>query len=183
MSATVLVRRVNHDEWRHLKDVRLRALADSPESFGSSFEREVAFDDAIWMSRAANGEGTASTVTWIAARNGEEPFCAMVTVMETQATPQDLSRVRTPESMELVGMWVDPGERGTGLADVLVRTAVDHTRISGHRHLGLWVAEPNIGAQRLYLRHGFVLTGEVDVLPSNPSIPELRMAVTFAVEQ
>jgi GNAT superfamily N-acetyltransferase len=174
MDTALLVRRIRSDEWRLLKDVRLRALADSPESFGSSFEREVAFDDAIWMSRAANGEGMVSTVTWIAARNGEELFCAMVTVMETQATP---------ESMELVGMWVDPGERGTGLADLLVRTAVDHTRISGHRHLGLWVAEPNIGAQRLYLRHGFVLTGEVDVLPSNPSISELRMAVTFAAEE
>jgi hypothetical protein len=63
MSATLLVRRVNHDEWPLLKDVRLRALADSPESFGSSFEREVAFDDAIWMLRAAGGEETmASTL-------------------------------------------------------------------------------------------------------------------------
>jgi hypothetical protein len=100
MDTALLVRRIRSDEWRLLKDVRLRALADSPESFGSSFEREVAFEDAIWMSRAANGEGTVSTVTWIAARNVEDPFCAMVTLMETQATPQDLSRVRTPEFYE-----------------------------------------------------------------------------------
>ncbi len=174
MSETLLVRRVNCDEWRLLKDVRLRALADSPESFGSSYEREVAIDDAIWMSRAASGEGTVSTVTWIAARNVEDPFCAMVTVMETQATR---------ESMELVGMWVDPGERGIGLADQLVRTAVVHTRTTDHNDLRLWVAEPNIRAQRLYLRHGFLFSGEVDVLPSNPSIRELRMAVTFVAEE
>jgi RimJ/RimL family protein N-acetyltransferase len=167
----LVVRRIRGDEWRHLKDVRLRALLNSPESFGSSYERDSGFADAVWMERAAHGEGTGTGATWIAEKSADSRFLAMITLINPDPS-QDV--------LELVGMWVDPAERGTGLADELVTNAIDHARVTGCAHLRLWVATPNVRAQRLYLRHGFQLTGEVDVLPSNPLIQELRMAVTFA---
>jgi ribosomal protein S18 acetylase RimI-like enzyme len=186
----LVVRRVRGDEWQPLKDVRLRALLDSPGSFGSTYEREVAFDDAIWMERSAKGEASVSQATWVAHEGTEfrldgqlggksadesvREFCGMVTVIETTGAEANL---------ELVGMWVDPTHRGTGLASKLVRTAIDHARTIGCGQLRLWVAEPNVRAQRLYLRHGFTLTGEVDVLPSNPTIQELQMAVTFSATE
>jgi RimJ/RimL family protein N-acetyltransferase len=172
MNRALLVRRIRSHEWEMLKDGRLRALLDSPESFGSSYQREVAFDDAVWMERASTGEKASSGATWVAADPLENRFLGMVTVIETKLA-----------SLELVGMWVDPTERGTGLASALVQTAIDHAQNVGCTQLRLWVAEPNVRAQRLYLRHGFDMTGEVDVLPSNPSIREVRMAVTFSAAE
>jgi ribosomal protein S18 acetylase RimI-like enzyme len=182
MNRALLVRRIRSDQWEMLKDGRLRALLDSPESFGSSYQREVAFDDAVWMERASTGEKASSGATWVAADPLENRFLGMVTVIETKLASLELVGQELV-GMDLVGMWVDPTARGTGLADALVRTAINHAQSVGCIKLHLWVAEPNVRAQQLYVRHGFATTGEVDVLPSNPSIPELRMAVTFAVEE
>jgi RimJ/RimL family protein N-acetyltransferase len=178
MKAAPLVRRVRSDEWSSLKDVRLRALFDSPESFGSTHEREVAFDDAVWTERAVSGEVSDSVATWVAPQTTghhlvgtlDVTFVGTVTVIKTNGADAGL---------ELVGMWVDPTKRGTGLASELVQTAVDHALQVGCTRLRLWVAEPNVRAQRLYLRHGFQMTGAADLLPSNPKIQELEMAMTF----
>ncbi len=37
----VLVRETVDDDWQALRDIRLEALRDAPESFGSSYEREI----------------------------------------------------------------------------------------------------------------------------------------------
>ncbi len=36
------------------KEVRLRALSDTPSAFGSTYAREAQFTDADWQQRAAN---------------------------------------------------------------------------------------------------------------------------------
>lgn len=40
--------------WQTYRDVRLRALSTDPEAFGSSSERERAFDEERWRERASN---------------------------------------------------------------------------------------------------------------------------------
>jgi RimJ/RimL family protein N-acetyltransferase len=39
----------------------------------------------------------------------------------------------------------------------------------------LWVTESNAPARRLYERCGFTPTGDRQPLPSDPSLPEIRM--------
>ena len=43
--ADARVRRIAEDEWGVLRDLRLHALADSPDSFGSTYERESGYSD------------------------------------------------------------------------------------------------------------------------------------------
>ncbi len=65
-------------------------------------------------------------------------------------------------------MWVDPRYRRRGVADVLVKTVIDWARSVRSTKLYLWVTDGNDGAERLYLRNGFVRTGAAkDVRPGH----------------
>ena len=73
---------------------------------------------------------------------------------------------RTPaHEPELIGMWVAPEARGTGAADLLVRSVCAWAEGEGAASIDLWVTDGNDAARRLYQRHGFVGTGERDELP------------------
>lgn len=44
----VLVRRLLPDEWRAYRAIRLRALADAPEAYGSTLARGEGLPDETW---------------------------------------------------------------------------------------------------------------------------------------
>ena len=50
------VREVGGEDWPTWREMRLRALADSPSAFGSTYTREVAFTEQDWRRRLA-GDG------------------------------------------------------------------------------------------------------------------------------
>ncbi|MFJ2520655.1 GNAT family N-acetyltransferase [Cellulosimicrobium cellulans] len=170
MPTTVV--RVRPDDWRDLRDVRLRALADAPSAFGSTLAREVAFPDDVWHERAAQGR----TLLARSAPDGGGPAGhdrspgPVVGLAAVVPSPDD------PTVAELVSVWVDPGARGTGVAAALLRSAGPLVAELGARTLALWVTTTNDPALRLYERAGFAPTGETKPLPSDPRVAELRMA-------
>ncbi|MEZ0294616.1 MAG: GNAT family N-acetyltransferase, partial [Solirubrobacteraceae bacterium] len=90
------VRRVVAGEGEQLRAIRLRALRDAPEAFGSSAEREAAYASAVWAERAAGAE----TVTFVAVEGPR--WIGMAAGRPDGGTVQ------------VLGMWVDPSARGTG---------------------------------------------------------------------
>ena len=48
----VLVRATTMTDWQALREIRLQALRDAPDAFGSTYAREAAFGEDEWRRRA-----------------------------------------------------------------------------------------------------------------------------------
>jgi ribosomal protein S18 acetylase RimI-like enzyme len=140
----VTVRRLAPGEVELLRDIRLRALEDTPLAFGSTYAREVAFEPAEWERRARDSAAGERSVTFVV-----EPRDGMA----AGAIHDD------PAVAHLYGMWVAPEARGSGAGRALVDAVIAWARERGARRLTTSVTEDNDGALRLYERAGFVDTG------------------------
>jgi ribosomal protein S18 acetylase RimI-like enzyme len=160
----VEIRPVRAAEWREYRSIRLAALRDSPSAFASSYDRESAFDEDTWQARAqASADGQRSTI--VIASDGTGQWRGLIGGYR----PGD------DVDVEIVSLWVDPAIRhqslGRRLVDAVVSWAAEHD----DQTVGLWVNERNQPAVDLYLRAGFIPTGEAQPLPSDPRETEVRM--------
>jgi GNAT superfamily N-acetyltransferase len=152
------VRQARAADWEALRELRLRALADSPDAFASTLQKEAAFPEQVWRQRAEGGTGSVNFIAW---EDG-----AGIGMAAIFAVADD------PGRMHLVGMWVHPQHRRRGVARALVERAVRWAEERRAREVILWVVDHNIAARRLYERVGFRPTGEHQPLPSNPALTE-----------
>jgi ribosomal protein S18 acetylase RimI-like enzyme len=155
------VRRVQVDEWEALRDMRLRALADSPDAFGSTHAEAVARPEQWWRDwteRSAAGAAQAMFLAW----DGGEPVGIA-------------GAYREGSSYIVVSMWTVPQRRGHGIGRSLLDAAV---AFAGDEEIVLSVTEGNDAARHLYESSGFVATGATEPLRSNTAllIHELRLA-------
>ena len=156
----IIVREVTGSDWELMKDVRLAALAEAPQAFGSTYAREVAFTEAQWRGRISE-----RSVTYLAYDETDE------------ATPGGIAGVHVEEATaEVVSMWVRPGFRGRGVGETLIEATASWAKSHSFATLSLWVTESNAPARRLYARCGFTPTGESQPLPSDPSQTEIQMS-------
>lgn len=149
MDSDVTVRPFEHQEWPLLRDLRLMALADSPDAFARTWAEERRFDDAEWKRRLAE----AAAVRW-----------QLSLLAERAGAPAGLAHGRLEDDgsdiAHLYSMWVAPEARRAGVGRALVRAVVAWARGAGARRLLLGVTEGNGPAARLYASAGFVRTGE-----------------------
>ena len=157
----VLVREVTAGDWQALRDIRLEALRDAPEAFGSKFAREAAFVEADWQRRIARG---GNFLGYLPEASATEPAGLIGGYVEG------------PELVELVSMYVRPRARGRGVGEALIATVIHWATARNAKSVHLWVTETNKPARLLYERCGFALTGERQPVPSNPSLAEVAMS-------
>jgi GNAT superfamily N-acetyltransferase len=148
------VRALAPDQWSLIREVRLRSLADAPGAFTSSYEREAAFDEATWRSRAVSCQ-------WFVAFDADQPIGI--------AGGMDGWSIDSSER-ELVGMWVAPDRRGQGVAALLLGAVVGWARSQGATDLTLGVRQGNEGARAAYLKMGLELAGKTVVASGDPTI-------------
>jgi predicted GNAT family acetyltransferase len=134
--------RVTPDDWAILRDVRLRALADSPDAFGSTLEREQDLEEKEWRRRSVRP-------VWVAQVDGR-PVAMAGTFLHDGA-------------LLVWGMWTDPAHRGQGLARALLDALIGPAVAEG-RPVALHVNVANPGARAFYEGYGFVATGELEPL-------------------
>ena len=148
-SRAMIIRRFSTDEWRTYRDLRLRALAESPDAFGSTFAREVALVDDDWRFRVASG----------ATAPNELPLLALV-----DDTPAGLAWGRIadeePDIAHIYSVWVAPDHRGLGIARLLMEEVIAWARAFGARVVRLDVTVGNRAAVQLYRGLGFIDVGD-----------------------
>jgi len=153
------VRVATGDDWRAVREVRLKALADSPDAFAASLAKENQFSEARWKSRITSGQ-------WVLAWSEGKPVGIVSGI-----------KVHETGIHELIAMWVEPGVRGAGVADALVEAVRTWAENLNARLLVLWVVEGNDRARKFYERLGFRATGERSLLPSNEALSEAKLAL------
>ena len=161
------------DEYRRL---RLRALAENPESFRSNAEEEAAKPLSWWTERLAPREqsGAAFCGAWTGAR-------------ELVGTAGLLFEARrnTRHTATIVGMYVAPERAGRGLGARLLGACLDLARAdAGIEMLYLTVTSTNAAAIRLYERTGFVVYGREprSMRIGNRTFDKLLMALAIRPE-
>jgi RimJ/RimL family protein N-acetyltransferase len=138
---SIEVRALGPDDWKVRRDLRLTALQESPDAFGSTYEQARDRDEAGWRAWPSRG---ALYGAWLAG----EP----VGIVGIAPGPDN------DGVGELFTMWVAPAARGTGVADALIRSALEWAASSRLRGVRLEVAPGNPRAERVYARYGFVRT-------------------------
>lgn len=83
------------------------------------------------------------------------------------------------ETVYLVGMWVAPDLRGSGVARELVERVVEWSLDHGRSRVVLSVANGNVRAARLYENCGFVELDAPPPLPYEPGPGEHFYAYTL----
>ncbi len=141
------------DDWRIVRQVRLRSLEDAPSAFTSSFEDESEFDEGTWRHRS-------STCQWFVAVDHTGPIGVAGGIDGWSGDPA---------KRELIGMWVAPSHRRQGVARELLDRVADWARSDGASTLILSVRQGNDGASAAYLTMGMRPTGETRPMWNDPS--------------
>lgn len=144
---------VTADDWRVWRSVRLTALSDAPDAFGSSLHEWADAPEVRWRERLS----IPGAIDLLAFDAGGNVPGGMVT-----GTPDQDHASRA----ELISMWVAPAVRGRGVASALI-TAVSRWAVgTGAATLALSVLPDNVAARRTYERNGFAVCHESgDLLP------------------
>jgi ribosomal protein S18 acetylase RimI-like enzyme len=146
------------------KEVRLRALEDSPSAFGSTYATEAQLTDREWLARALRWNGE-SGIGYLAMEDG-----AAFGIAGAFLDQEDGARAH------LVSMWTAPTHRQRGVGRLLVDGVVDWARLRGARTVRLMVTSNNETAILFYRRLGFVMTGRTEPYPNDPALIEHEMA-------
>lgn len=145
------------DEWPEWRTLRLEALADAPEAFGSGLSDWIDATDDRWRSRVRD------VPLNVVAIDASEP------VGQVSAMNDGL-----PAAVELISMWVASKARGAGVGDALIDAVVSWAEDQGASSIELSVKASNLTARRMYERNHFRVDGNAE------GDDEIRMVRTLS---
>lgn len=140
---SVSVDRLGPEDWQRNRRIRLRALTEDPDAFGSLLA------DARKLTEQGSRDRLART--------------DMTTLVATTKEGLDVGLiVGAPygEAAGLFSMWVAADARKCGIGGALVDAVIAWARAAGHPRLFLDVGDDNLAAIALYTSRGFEPTGQ-----------------------
>lgn len=149
----MVIRLTQAKDWMLLKQVRLAALLDMPTAFAVSYQTAASYSDEQWQARASS----AGTEFWLA-------------IIDDKPVGMIGAALSASNRYNLIGMWVEPPARGSGLAAQLVEAVKSRAFEKGHDRVFLDVSPSNARASNFYLKQGFSFMDEWEPLESHPHI-------------
>lgn len=143
---TIVVRPLDQHDLDRYRALRLSALQNEPMAFGSTFEEENAYSDAVFARRLEQVNGNVV----FGAFDGESLLGIAAHYQHERKTERHRGT--------LVSVYVVPEARGLKLGKALVQKIIDHAA----RHvvvLDAQVVATNEAAKRLYYALGFKTYG------------------------
>lgn len=139
-----VIRTLLPHDWPKHRVARLRALADSPDAFGSTLAQAQERAPEAWAARLAEAAVSGKDYPLIAEIDGEPAGLAWAMVSGSD-----------PVLVELFQVWVAPEARGRGIAAALLQEVTRWARTTGAAAIQLDVTCGDTAAVRLYRRAGF----------------------------
>ena len=142
------IRPVAAAEWPTYRAVRLQALQESPQAFGSTYAAESQKSDQAWQSQVENAMASGQDCVLFALDDQQVRGLIWCKLAATEAGTADIYQ-----------MWVAPAVRGSGAGHSLLHAAVRWARQKAVRRVRLGVTHADSPAMRLYRNYGFVPIG------------------------
>ncbi len=151
-----VVNRIRSDQWRILRDVRLRALEEAPYAFGTTLVEGQKRTDRDWQDMVRDHATLADRAYFMA--YVEDNPCGMAGCYRTAS-----------DTVMLTAMWVAPEFRGQKIGEQIVRAVIEWAGAGGASTIEAWVSENN-PARFFYKKIGFEETGLTEPLRSDSKI-------------
>lgn len=159
----ITCRRATKDDVALFREVRLKALKESPDAYGSTYESALQRDQRSWEEQLWSTTSGGDRNTQFAFADDQ---CIGIAALYRE--PSALSG-------DIIMMWVDPGHRGSGAASSLVHNLLRWAKDSGFTAVSLEVTDSNARAIKFYENQGFRDTGEKVEIGFNRNLTGIRM--------
>ena len=157
------------EQWELYRDLRLSALLESPDAFGSTHALEVARPAEMWRERLTTASSSGSDLPLLASvRDSPAGLC--------WAKRDALN----PSIVNLFQMWVAPEYRCMGIGHALLARSLAWARGLGATQVHLGVTLANAPEHRLYLRTGFLPHGDPEPLRHGSSLHAQKMVLALS---
>jgi len=177
------IRSIRPEEWSAVKELRLAALQDPVAhlAFLETYEQAAAEPDSFWQGRAAGGSEGAAGAQQIIAETQDGIWVGTVTVLVEEAGTEDWAGIPVERRQgHVVGVFVRPEYRGTGLTKALFDAGLEWAWGRGVERVRLLVHEENGRAGAFYRKMGFVPSGVTVPWSEGSGESELEMVIERA---
>ncbi|MCW7942425.1 acetyltransferase [Streptomyces hygroscopicus] len=178
-----MIRSIRPDEWPAVKELRLTALQDPVAhlAFLETYQDAVDKPDSFWQERAEGAAEGALGVRQIIAEAPDGTWVGTLTVLVEEAGTKDWAGFPVERKQgHLVGVFVRPEHRGTGLTETLFDAGLEWAWARGVERVRLIVHEDNERARTFYRKMGFVPSGLTVPLSEDLGESELEMVLERA---
>jgi len=140
----VKVSLITQNEWKRLKEIRLRALIENPEAFGDNLADAMKLSESDWLKYYEKNDYLVASI------NGKDIGMLYIEVLNGDHGA----------TCWIGGCWTDPNFRGSGVMRALFNYIDLNGEVNGWQRQGLGVWIDNLPAIYAYKSLGFTFAGE-----------------------
>ncbi|MCL6247540.1 GNAT family N-acetyltransferase [Acinetobacter sp. ANC 4945] len=157
--SSVTVRPTLESDWKTLKNLRLKALQDSPDAFKVTYEKTKTHSDSEWQDRAAQR----TPCHYLLAFDVEDAIGMVGGIVDEQ------------NEFNVVAMWVRAKFYSRSIAEQMITKIKQYAISQGFEKIVLRVSWGHLRAFQFYTKLGFVRVTEKDLDNSNFGLNSQKM--------